>query len=335
MLLVCLVVTKGSKISLTSHPGTIKPVLTQALTLRCSLNDTTVASPSGGLVGRRDVMSTADNVQALISLVVLRNGLDLASISSYSSGVTVLGDVGLLNATGSIPGEKGEKGYIELTWSYPGEAQSGNYSCEANGITTIGHTVRFLTSLQMPVKNPGLSDLIQYVHDRQIKDLDMEAQRQKQQAQIQDVQDKNTNLTQIVNTQHTQMQDMQREQVNMQHLLNISRHMEDGTTDCGRNAGIGSWQVVGGYQLSPNVTVTFTDVYKDPPMVMLNVGGMNFRNYIRTAGSYGYSYVEYHVDLVEVNADSFVYRCRIRQNAGSYSYQMNSIDVNWHSFSRG
>ena len=32
---------------------------------RCSLDDTTVASPSGGMVGRRDVTSTADNVQVI------------------------------------------------------------------------------------------------------------------------------------------------------------------------------------------------------------------------------------------------------------------------------
>ena len=50
--------------------------------------------------------------------------------------------------------------FLELTWDYPTDVQSGNYTCEVNGVDKSGHHVMFSTSVDLPVRYPDIKDLV-------------------------------------------------------------------------------------------------------------------------------------------------------------------------------
>ena len=53
--------------------------------------------------------------------------------------------------------------YIALTWSHPGDEQTGNYSCVANGITDAGHNVVFTKSIIIDKSSTSIDDLVSFV----------------------------------------------------------------------------------------------------------------------------------------------------------------------------
>lgn len=112
-------------IVLSGTPTVVKQDLTDTASLRCALNDTT--SHSNSIVGRRDVIDTtqtdddddvittlrdvsvtSDNVEQVLSIIVMQNGVDVAAVSNtHPARVVAGGGVGNLRVVGGLGGGGG------------------------------------------------------------------------------------------------------------------------------------------------------------------------------------------------------------------------------------
>ena len=268
--------TQVSTLTFTTSRTEIIPKLTSNLTLTCDLNSTTVTSPSGSLVGR-DV-SHAATVKYLTSLVVMRNGNHhVASVTEHSPAVA-LDDLGNLKVKGDITGSEG---FLQLSWSYPTDVQAGQYTCEVNGLTSVGHNVMLTENLEVGMGDPSIEDLIDHIgalkhkQDEDVSNL---------QNQISDLQKKNTAQDQIISN---------------------LRHVESGLIDCGGASP--TWpgrltNIYGGQDCYTTKTVHFNKVFADKPVVHLSTQ----HRFDDSSATDGY----YAIELMSVSTDSFTMRCR-------------------------
>jgi len=158
-----LAVVSGSKILFDANPDVIQANLTDAMTMRCSLNDTVdVTGSPGSVVGKRDVSQTKENLQLVTSIVITRNNGDpVANIINGNARAQT--DLALMTVTGDTSGVMAEKGYLELKWQYPGTAQTGEYVCEVNAVDAQGHNAVFSTSVEIGESMPTIGELIGHV----------------------------------------------------------------------------------------------------------------------------------------------------------------------------
>jgi len=163
--------TQGTKIVLETTPNAVVDGLSRTLTLRCSLRDT---APSSGVIGRRDVTQTVDNVDEVSSLILMHNGQDVASIS-HSHGAHVMDGETNLRVTGSVDGSLGGEGFLELTFDYPTSNNSGEFVCEASTVRG-GHGVTFSTSAEVGFSEPSMADLVAYVRQNEMHKDQMQQQ---------------------------------------------------------------------------------------------------------------------------------------------------------------
>merc|ERR1712110_34162 len=226
---------QGSVIFLTKSTDFIKPYLTHSLGVRCSLEDsvwqklTTTTDPTAAVIGKRNTQTTPDNVQFVTSLVVSRDGQDVATVSDYVP-VKALADQGKLVVTGGISKQPGERGYLSLTWSEPTTDQAGNYSCTVSGIDDQGHAVTYTTSTNVQVGEISLNDLLEHVHK-----LEMDNLRQ-----------------QTINNETSQK-------------LEELRHVEQGKIACGNSD---TWvHDKGSASMHKDVSVKFAHPYNNPPLI--------------------------------------------------------------------
>ena len=105
----------GSDINLTKSPDSIKPFLTHSLSLRCSLSDSVwqvlTTSPSPLVIGKRGQQGSDDNIRFVTSLVVSRDGQDVASVSDYVPAKAVSGENNL-QVQGAVSKTAGERGCV-------------------------------------------------------------------------------------------------------------------------------------------------------------------------------------------------------------------------------
>merc|ERR1712018_884947 len=92
------------------------------------------------------------------------NGEHVASVTQFDPAKALV-DLSNLQVTGDVSGTSGERGYIELTWLYPTQAQTGEYVCEVNAIDDAGHNVVFSTTLEVGVSSPSVDDLVGHVQE--------------------------------------------------------------------------------------------------------------------------------------------------------------------------
>jgi len=294
----CLVFSTASIISLTKDPPTIKPILTKKLSVRCDLKDTQVG---GGLVGKRSgVAQTSTNIKHLISLVVLRNGVDIASITRFTQATGVGGDQGILNVTGELTDSTG---YLQLNWTYPGETESGNVTCKANGIDANGHGTIYATSTVVGVQEPSLSDLVRHIHAQEIRLMQQDDKISDQSGQISQLTTENQN---------------QRQQIAQ--LMNRTSHIEVGLVNCGDSS---KWTESPLYSI--NKPVRFSHRYEAPPTIHLSAVYVDQTGYK----------VDYHTSIYELYAvsvteEGFTLRCK--SQAISARYRWDSIRVSWASY---
>jgi len=222
-------------IHLTSSPAQIKDGLTGSLSLRCSLNDT---APSAGLIGKRDVTMTTDNVDEVTSILIMRNGQDVAAVSHKHPAAILDGIAVAVN--GEVKGEPGERGHLTVSLVNPGHNESGEYVCEINAVTWTGHSVKFTQTLEVTLVTPTVTDLVHYVRNQQNMIQNQQSTIQNQQNTIQSLQ--------------TSVQELQ--------------HIETGTIQCGNSK---DWSAIGdGWFQSPQ-SATFTSTYSRAPVVTLSV----------------------------------------------------------------
>ena len=158
LLQVALVYT--SIIRFSASPDVIKDGLTDSLTLRCSLND---SSASSNIIGKRDVTETPDNVAEVTTIVLMRDGGDIASISRSQVAKVMDGSTNS-QVSGSVAGRSGDQAYLEMTLHNPLSSQLGEFVCEINAVITV-HTVTFSTSVEVTAETPSISDMILTIHD--------------------------------------------------------------------------------------------------------------------------------------------------------------------------
>jgi len=239
-LVLCMVhnVVVGSNVTLTVNPASLQPGLTTSMTLTCSLDDTVAGPGSGGLVGRA-VDSTTDNLKYVTSIVVSRDGSDVASMTEHISA-TALADVTNAHVTGSIHNTPGDRGHIEITWTYPTADKSGSYTCDVTAVDDVGHTVSLSSVVEVGMTSPTTEDLVNYIHNMQVKMAAMEGKIAQMEAK--------------------------------------ASHIETGTLVYDNYINRGPWTTtqiyhVGYYDMQYlDQTVTFAKAYTTPPVVTWSTG---------------------------------------------------------------
>lgn len=164
---VLLTLSTGSVIIFEATPDVIKTGITSSITIRCNLDDTTTGSDVS-LIGR-DVSATLDNIHQLSSIVLMRNGVDIASMTQVFPA-RALNTSSKLQVTGDL-----NQRFIEITVDYPSDSMSGEYFCEINAVNDVGHAVVFTKSLEIGAQKPTFDDLID-----EIRKLRIEKESEKQ-----------------------------------------------------------------------------------------------------------------------------------------------------------
>lgn len=147
---------RGSILRFEGSPTDIKDGLTDRLQLHCALVDTAASS---GVIGRRDVTQTADNVALVTSLVVRKDGRLVAAMNR-STTTPVTGDPENTAATGGLAGASGQRAYLNITIASPSTQHSGDYVCQATATTSIGGNVVFSRTIKISVSTPTKADLL-------------------------------------------------------------------------------------------------------------------------------------------------------------------------------
>jgi len=161
-LIQCVFFTSASVLQFESSPSSVKQGLTNSLTLNCSVSDSAL---SGAVIGRRDVSHTQENMLMLTSLVVMKNGSDIASVNLATPAHIVDGSTNVQ----VIGGVAGTAGYITLTFTDPKVNQIGEFVCEAHGLGATGHGVTLTTKVQVTSVEPSIADLVTFVTDLRSK----------------------------------------------------------------------------------------------------------------------------------------------------------------------
>ena len=91
---------------------------------------------------------------------------------SQTSGPRLLVNESNVHVSGDLTGQSGERGYLEVTFTYPegGQVGDGGFSCEANAANDIGRNIVFSTSTSVQEKEVSLGDLVKQIHDMQVGD---------------------------------------------------------------------------------------------------------------------------------------------------------------------
>jgi len=319
-----LMFSTASVVTFSKSPDVIKPILTKELSLKCSLED----SPAGGgpVVGKRDgVAETSTNINHLVTLVVQQNGVDIASITPYSPA-TALGNQGGLNVTGQITDSTG---YLLLHWDYPGESESGNLTCEANGIDAAGHTSTFSTSLVLGVQEPSLTDLVNHVHMQEVM-LVKQAEENKNllntvahQSSLNS--DLNKQVSQLSSVVANQSQEMTVQAADIALLKTCSCNnktqgqgqlVQSGVVDCG------SWRRWTSATFITK-TVAFSTAYTDTtPVVHLSTFNVQ-----QEAAN---QVLSYWLEVQSVTKTGFTMKCRVPSS--SSTYRLADLQASWVSY---
>lgn len=277
--LIILICITGSDLTFETTKNEIVPNLTPNMTMRCSLDNglpkpNTSTSASGSLVGRRDV-SSIQQIAALSSIAITRDGVDIASVS-YINPARSLVDTNV-HITGAI---SGMGGYIELTWDYPLLEQLGKYVCELNGLTTSGHNIVLNKSLSVNAEEASLNDLITHIHDLEVRDAQKETK-------IHDLEVRDMQKETKIQLHESEIQTLKSE-------LAEARHIESGHIECGKQS---TWPDAANKRISQS----FQNAYKKAPVVHLS------QNYLDA--NMDDPYLIYKVNLVSVSTNGFVMNC--------------------------
>ncbi|KAK0050041.1 DSC-2 [Biomphalaria pfeifferi] len=195
-----------STVKLQAKPGTIHPILSKVLELRCSVQNnnwesldqsktaptiqhfTSQQSSWNDTVNSFDdskLESSSSQGQAefsrLLTLVVSKVNKEsgenetIASVTGCDTPVIENKFVSTLQVAGSTEGSpvEGEQGYLTLTWDSPVEKHGGYFICEAFALNSNKHPVSLSASLQINAVQPQISDVVNYIStlDKYVLDL--------------------------------------------------------------------------------------------------------------------------------------------------------------------
>jgi len=160
---------QASEIVFQATPSQVIEGLTPVLTLHCGLQKTATGA-TNSIIGRRDtdslsrrdVTSTTDDMTEVSSLIIMRNGKDLASIS-HKSPAHLINSSSNLQVSGVVQSGGVEEGYLDLTIHQPTQSDLGELTCEINAVAQTGHSQVFSTSVEVNARPPTLADMVSYV----------------------------------------------------------------------------------------------------------------------------------------------------------------------------
>jgi len=157
-------VEQCSEIVFQSTPTDFKTGLTKNLKLRCELKDTAASS---GVIGRRDVTLTQDNMAEVTSIVLMRNGQDVASVG-HTHPARLLDTS--LNGT-AVAGAVSQRGFLELNIPYPDVSTAGEFVCQINALDANGdHAVTFARSVEVTASDPSMADLVAVIRTMRVNE---------------------------------------------------------------------------------------------------------------------------------------------------------------------
>jgi len=199
-------------------PAVVKQGLTKSITLNCSASDTVVPFPVL-IIGKRDasptdvtekryirdtaklvkesreVLQTPDNMVTLTSLIIERNGKEVASVNTVSAPQVMDGSANV-QVSGFVGVGPGSVGYIQMTITDPTINQTGEFVCEASGLSATGHGVTFSTSIEVVSSEPSFSDLVTFVKDLQAANVVLSNKVSSIEAENANLKQMNLNLSQ-------------------------------------------------------------------------------------------------------------------------------------------
>jgi len=280
-----IVLVRGTIIELVKTPNDVISGLTSTMTLRCTVNNTA----TGPLVG--DAAQTPEEVGHLTSLIVTRASTaeQLARVTQFDQA-TALADLSNLKVTGDVSGTTGELGYIELTWEYPTQQQSGLYECEVNAIDTDGHNLILTSTLEIGITEPSLTEVVKIVRDL------LEA-KESSKNQI----DQMTNDLSTLNSQASRCA--------------RPRHMETGEIRCGDST---KWSNDENGDWSNYVTVKFKNVYDKPPLVKIGLDNLDHDKNSNT---------RFFIGVDQVDVTGFTVKCGTWADSRIFSLGVSWLSI--------
>ena len=141
-------------------------------------------------------------MSTLTSLVITKNGHDVAMVSSVSPAHVTDGSTNV-QVSGSVSGNSGS-GFIQLTITQPTVDQTGEFVCEASGLSAAGHVVTVSSTVEITNCEPSIADLVAYVTDLSKKNGDLNVK-------IGSLEVKNVDLQQNINALEAKDANLQQE----------------------------------------------------------------------------------------------------------------------------
>jgi len=108
-----------------------------------------------------------NDVSFVHSLIISKDGAEIATVTDHMTA-TATNKTPDINVTGHIPGSGAEKGFLEMTWKYPGPDQSGNYQCTVLGTDQLGHIQTFTETVEVTDDSVSMNDVIGYIQQLQL-----------------------------------------------------------------------------------------------------------------------------------------------------------------------
>ncbi|CAG5131622.1 unnamed protein product [Candidula unifasciata] len=139
---------QGSKIVFTSTPTSVSDGLTKLLTLRCALQD--------------DTNST--NTVSRLSTITIRKaeGAQQKEVAKVVSGQAAV--AGAVAAGASVSSNiSNTVGYLQVSWSNPGQPQAGAYNCEIVALEADGTNVKLKSIVEVQSTSQSLGDLTRLI----------------------------------------------------------------------------------------------------------------------------------------------------------------------------
>jgi len=200
---------EGSVIAFNSSSSSIKPLVSNNLTLTCKLQDT---QPTGPAIGKRSVPQSYDVINAKEEEMGreetpqddVTNSDDLSDLSDLdgrrmrkrsvnqtnedmkfvTSMVISRNNVDLcsisehfgvtqltsdVTVAGHLNTGQGERGMLQLTWPHPSQAEAGSYKCEVNALNAQGRSFIFSQTLDVVEEEASINDLVVKMHRMELE----------------------------------------------------------------------------------------------------------------------------------------------------------------------
>ena len=257
-----------------------------------------------------------------------------ASVSTFSSAVIISEDdkTNLKLKGGVSSTANAELGYLDLVWTFPTDTQIGDYDCKGVGITKLGRTITFSTTLTVDKSLIKLDDVVSELQNLKKIVKEQNATLTGQHGLIVNETAKNSILKSTVVKQQAVIDSLSKDNIQQQAELNSlkaemkeSKHIETGWIDCEHS---NSWSTVAGtnklyynyhyFSQQKHKTASFRSAYLTPPVVFLSVSNFWVKEDKGT---------KYGIQLLDVNKHNFTIRC----GTESSSYEIEDLEIRWMS----